>query len=71
MSGIPVNLNERNYRIAFTVESYLDPKMHKRDPRFVKYLFRLIGKRNGLDYDKVLTYHNCTEADYKEFYPVK
>ena len=64
MSGIPLNLNEKNFRIAFTVESYLSPKKQKRDPRFVKYLFRLYGKRNGVYYDKVLTYHNCTEADY-------
>ena len=48
MSGIPLNLNERNFRIAFTVESYLTPYKQKRDPRFVKYMFRLSGKRNGV-----------------------
>ena len=71
MSGIPLVLNDNNYRIAFTVESYLHPKKQKRDPRFIKYLFRLYGKRNGIYYDRILDYHNCTEADYNEFHPVK
>ena len=26
MTGIAVNLNERNYKFAFTVESFLHPK---------------------------------------------
>ena len=69
MSGILLNLNERDYRIAFTIESYLSPKKQKRDPRFVKYLFRLYGKRGGEYYEKILSYHNCTDEDYKEFYP--
>ena len=71
MSGIPLNLSEKKFRIAFTVESYLSPLKQKRDPRFVKYLFRLYGKRKNVYYDRVLTYHNCTDEDYKEFYPVK
>ena len=50
MSGIALNLNEKNYRIAFTVESYLSPKKQKRDPRYIKYLFRLYGKRNGKEF---------------------
>ena len=44
--------------------------MMKNDPRYVKYLFRLFGKRNGVTYERLLTYHNCTDADYEEFYPV-
>ena len=71
MSGIALNLNERNYRIAFTVESYMSPKKQKSDPRYVKYLFRLYGKKKGKEYEKILSYHDCTEEDYKEFYPVK
>ena len=71
MSGVSLNINEKKYRIAFTIESYMSPKKQKSDPRFVKYLFRLYGKRNGKEYEKVLTYHNCTDADYEEFNPVK
>ena len=70
MSGVSLNLNDKNYRIAFTIESYMSPKVQKNDPRYVKYLFRLYGKRNGVKYEKLLTYHNCTDADYDKFYPV-
>ena len=45
MSGIEVNLNKRNYRVAFSVESFFNPVEQKRDPRYVKYLFRMYGKR--------------------------
>ena len=71
MSGISLNLNEKGFRIAFTVESYLSPKKQKRDPNYVKYLFRLFGKQNGQYFERILDYHNCTEDDYAEFYPVK
>ena len=47
MTGTYLNLNERNFRIAFTVESFLSPIKQKNDPRYVKYLVRLNGKRNG------------------------
>ena len=45
MSGVPLNLNDQNFRFAFTVESYFNPIEQKNDPRFVKYLFRMYGKR--------------------------
>ena len=56
MSGIYLNLNDKNYRIAFTIESNIGPPKQKRDPRFVKYLFRLFGKRNGKYYEKVFKF---------------
>ena len=70
MSGIPLNLNERNFRVAFTVESYLSPES-KNDPKYVKYLVNLHGRRNGVAYRRVLSYHKCTNEEYDEFYPVK
>ena len=38
---------------------------------YVKYLFRMYGRKNGQEYERILSYHNCTDADYDEFYPVK
>ena len=71
MYGISLNLNERKFRFAFTVESYRQPKEQKNDPRYVKYLVRYYGKRKGKEFQRILPYHKCTEDDYKEFYPVK
>ena len=65
MSGIPLNLNKRNYRFAFTVESYLDPIQQKNDPRYVKYIVREYGRINGKRYQRVLSYHNCTDEEYE------
>ena len=47
MSGVKINLNERNYRLAFTVESFREPILQRNDPRYVKYLVREYGRRNG------------------------
>lgn len=71
MNGKPLNLNEHNFRIAFSVESYLSPFKQKSDSKYVKYIFRMFGKRNGKDFQRVLNYHKCTDEDYAEFYPVK
>ena len=37
----------------------------------MKYFFRLYGKRKGIEYQKILPYHECTDKDYDEFYPAK
>ena len=47
MDGVSVNLNEQNYKFAFTVESYQSPIHQKNDRRYVKYLVRVYGRRNG------------------------
>ena len=71
MNGRLVNLSKQNFRIAFTVESFtLDPKQLN-DGRYIKYIFRQYGKRNGEYYQRILPYHTCTDEDYNEFYPVK
>ena len=40
------------------------------DPRYNKFLVRLDGARDGIPFEKMLTYHKCEEEDYAEFYPV-
>ena len=42
----------------------------KLDPRYNKYLVRLDGAKDGIDFEKILSYHKCKEEDYDEFYPV-
>ena len=49
-NGEAVNLSERNFRMAISVEDYLEPIKQKNDPRYVKWQFRLWGKRDGIDF---------------------
>ena len=43
----------------------------KNDPRYVKWIFRLAGKRKGVDFERILPHYKCTDEDYKQFYPVQ
>ena len=61
-----VNLNEINYRVAFTVEGYHDQEM-KNDPRYVKYMVRIFGIKDGEKYQKMIPYHICTDSDWALF----
>ena len=46
-NGKIMNVKERGFRIAVSVESFLKPNEQKNNPKYVKYIFRLAGKRNG------------------------
>ena len=63
-----INLNEIGYRVAFSVEGYHSREM-KDDPRYVKYLVRIFGKKEGVEYEKFIPYDKCTEEDWAEFPP--
>ena len=65
----PLNLNALNARIAFAFIGYQDGDL-KNDPRYVKWLVRHSGKKNGERYERILSYHACTEDDFAEFYPI-
>ena len=41
----------------------------KNDPRYVKNIVRLWGRKGGVAYEKILPYHVCTEEDYDLFAP--
>ena len=71
MQETPVNLNKNNFRLAFTIENYFGDKERKNDPRYVKYFFRMAGKRKGKFYEKILTSYECTDEDYEEFNPIR
>ena len=62
-------LNEAKFRMAFSVEGYLDGE-NKNDPRYVKWFTRIIARKNGEEYEKLLPHYKCTEKDYQQFYPV-
>ena len=65
-----LDLNARNFRVAFAFDGYLDEKL-KADPRYVKWIFRVHYKnKNGEFAETLLPYHKCTEEDYAEFYPI-
>ena len=63
-----LNLNEINFRLAFSIEGYLDKEM-KNDPRYVKYLVRLFGRKEGVAYEQFIPYHECAQADWDQFQP--
>ena len=65
-----LNLSERKFRMAFSIEPYYAPYEIKNDPDFVRWVFQLWGKKDGISYEKILPYHLCTEEDYAEFYPI-
>ena len=64
-----LNLNERNFRIAFAVEGFRTNDL-KIDPRYVKWIVRQYGKKEGKEFEKLLDYHVCTDEDYDAFYPI-
>ena len=59
---------KNDFRIAFSVEGFRDKQL-KNDPRYVKWIVRLYGKRDDVEYERILSHHLCTDADYDEFYP--
>ena len=58
-----LNINERNFRIAFAVEGFSTNDL-KYDHRYVKWIFRMFGKKDGKSYEKLISHHICTDEDY-------
>ena len=62
-----VNLNDQNFRIAFSVEGQYD-KIARDDPRYVKWYARLSGFSLTTDgdeeFERIIPHRKCTEADY-------
>ena len=59
----PIDLYDIDFRMAFAFEGYRYKKL-KNDPRFVKWIIRFHGKRDGVEFERILPHHECTEADY-------
>ncbi len=62
-SETKLDLNQIKFKIAFSVEGYDDQEM-KDDPRYVKFIVRLVGKKNNVPYQKMLAYRKCTDQDW-------
>lgn len=62
------NLHDIGFRVAFSVRGYNTQEL-KDDPRYVKYLIRMFGKKDGKEFERLLPYHKCTDEDWKEFTP--
>ena len=61
-----LNLKEIGFKIAFSVEGYHSRDM-KNDPRYVKYLVRTFGIKDGEQFEVILPYHKCTDEDWDTF----
>ena len=58
-----------NFRVAFSMVNYFS-RATLDDPRYLKYIARLVGKENGIWYERMLETHKCTEEDWALFNPV-
>lgn len=61
-----IDLSEIGFKMAFTVEGYLDSKI-KDNPKYVKLLARMFYKTDGKQSEKILNMHKCTENDWSQF----
>ena len=67
-----LNLSEqKEFKIAFSIEDYNEPKKQKNNPEYVKLLLRLLEKKDGVWSDRELGTHTCTDQDYAQFYPIQ
>ena len=64
-----VNLDEIGFKVAFSFRNYSSLELID-DSRYVKWIVRKYGLQNGTDYEELVPYHKCTDADYAGFYPV-
>ena len=62
---------QKEFKIAFSIEDYYEPKKLKNSPEYVKWLFRLMTKKDGVWSDRELGTHICTDQDYAQFYPIQ
>jgi hypothetical protein len=64
-----LNLYDINFRLAFSFRNYNTKELID-DPKYVKWIVRKRGIRNGDKFEELLPYHKCTDADFDKFYPV-
>ena len=63
-----LSLNKIDFRLAFSVENY-KTRERKDDPRFVKYLVRVYGINEGVEFEEIVPYHRCNDEDWAKFPP--
>ena len=62
---------KKEFKIAFSVEDYFAPSKLKNDSTYVKWLIRLLTKKDGKWLEEELSTHMCTEEDYAGFFPIQ
>ena len=69
-----LNLNEKNFRVAFNFRQ-TNPRtmLSLNDPRYIRRVIRtrFWDNDNGEDYEKIIPFHDCTDEDYAQFYPIR
>ena len=67
-----LNLNERNFRVAFKYGHAL-PHYSLDDPRYIRRIIRTWSWDEDITTMKenILPFHDCTEEDYDQFYPIR
>ena len=58
-----LDLTQIDFKMAFGVEGYLDSELRD-DPRYVKYIVRIYGKKNDTEYQEMIPFHKCTDEDW-------
>ena len=61
-----LNLNDIGFRFAFSVRGYHSQEL-KDDSKFVKYIVRMFGRKEGKEFERLLPYHKCVESDWENF----
>ena len=69
--GEKANLNDHNFRVAFTVEDYNKPRQIKDSEEYVRWVFRVFGIKDNVMFERLIPYHKCTEEDYEQFNPIE
>ena len=65
-----INLQEADVQIAFALEGYIDHK-NKNDEKYIKMFGRRsVEYHNGTTVESLVETHECTEKDWKKFYPI-
>ena len=61
-----LDLNAIKFKQAFTFEGFQDREI-KDDPRYVKFISRMYGFKDGVEFQKMIPIHKCKEEDWQEF----
>ena len=65
----PANFSELDFKVAVSFVGYRDQQF-KNDSKYVKWITRMVGSRDGHQYEKILPHHKCTEADLESFHEI-
>ena len=70
----PLNLNARNFRLAFNYRQIVPYTLYSLDdPRYIRRVIRT--KTWNADTqtfkEKIIPFHDCTDEDYAQFYPIR